>query len=224
MVRENKAYDERLTQLLDTAQGLFFQQGYEKTSVQNIIDAVAIAKGTFYHYFKSKEDLLEQLLDRQLVQIMAPIDEMLQKDDLGALEKLNWLFKIGGMQKVKSKAALQMIGRAIYADSNLRLRDKLKQKNFELMQPAYESIIAQGIQEQVFDTLAATEAAEMICSLHLGLSDRAIPLFIDILDNKEPVATLEAKLHAFEFAIARILGVPVASIQLINREILELLL
>lgn len=222
MVRENKAYDERLNQLLDTAQLLFFQKGYEKTSVQNLIDTVKIAKGTFYHYFTSKEDLLEQLLDRQVEHIMAPINEMLAQADLSAIDKLNRMFKIGGMQKIQSKAALQMMARAIYADSNLKLRDKLKQKNFELMQPAYEQIIVQGKQEQVFDTIAAPEAADMICSLHLGLSDMSIPLFIAILDKEAPLASLESKLYAFEFAIARILGVKPDTIQLINREIFEL--
>ncbi len=224
MARENKAYDQRLSQLLDTAQELFFKQGYEKTSVQNIIDAIEIAKGTFYHYFKSKEDLLEQLLDRQVEQIMTPIDEMLAQDNLNALEKLNQLFQIGGLKKVQSKEVMHMIARAIFSDSNLKLRDKLKQKNFELMFPAYETIIAQGKQEQLFDTLASTEAAEMICNIHLGLSDMAMPLFIKLIEKKEHISSLERKLHAFEFAIARILGVPTEAIQIVNREILELFL
>ncbi len=60
MVRVTKEYDQRLQELLDTARQLFFEIGYEKTSVNDIIDRVGVAKGTFYHYFKTKEDLLDK--------------------------------------------------------------------------------------------------------------------------------------------------------------------
>ena len=58
-----KDFEERKNELLETSKKLFFSKGYEHTSVHDIIDAVGIAKGTFYHYFKSKEDLLNEILD-----------------------------------------------------------------------------------------------------------------------------------------------------------------
>ena len=54
----------RRTEILDTAQYLCYSKGYERTSVQDIIDEIGIAKGTFYHYFRSKQDLLDALVDR----------------------------------------------------------------------------------------------------------------------------------------------------------------
>ena len=66
MVRIVKEHEERKNELLDAAQALFYQNGYETTSVAKIIDSVGIAKGTFYHYFKSKTDLLDQIVERQI--------------------------------------------------------------------------------------------------------------------------------------------------------------
>ena len=219
MVKANKTYDTRLSQLLNTAQGLFFQKGYEKTSVQNIIDAVAIAKGTFYHYFKSKEDLLEKLLERQIERIMDPINQMIEQEDLNALEKLNQIFTIGGMKKVKNKTALKIIARAMASDSNIRLKEKQKRITYEQLFPAYEKVIAQGLQEGLFDTLPAAEAAAMICNLQLGLFDRTMPMFIALLDHQISPTVIEEIVHSFEFAIARILGVAVDQIQIMNRDI-----
>lgn len=56
---KSKEREVRRKEILDTAEGFFSEKGYEATSVQDLIDAIGTAKGTFYHYFQSKEDLLD---------------------------------------------------------------------------------------------------------------------------------------------------------------------
>lgn len=56
--------DEKRQELLNAAERLFCRQGYEKTSVQDILDAIALSKGGFYHHFASKEEVLIALCDR----------------------------------------------------------------------------------------------------------------------------------------------------------------
>lgn len=53
--------DEKRQELLDTAERLFCQKGYEATSVQDILDALHLSKGGFYHHFASKEEVLRAL-------------------------------------------------------------------------------------------------------------------------------------------------------------------
>jgi AcrR family transcriptional regulator len=62
MTRTVKEPDIRRAELLDAAQKLFYAKGYEKTPVQDNIDRVGVAKGTFYHYFGSKVELLDELV------------------------------------------------------------------------------------------------------------------------------------------------------------------
>ncbi|MFE7316227.1 TetR/AcrR family transcriptional regulator [Streptomyces sp. NPDC057555] len=52
--------------LLATATRLFAEQGYDRTSVQEIVDAAGVTKGALYHYFGSKEDLLREVYGRVL--------------------------------------------------------------------------------------------------------------------------------------------------------------
>jgi AcrR family transcriptional regulator len=63
-MRVSKKHDVRLHEILDAAQSLFAQKGYEETTVNDILDRVGIGKGTFYHYFQSKEDALAGVISR----------------------------------------------------------------------------------------------------------------------------------------------------------------
>ena len=62
MARGVKEAERRRNEILDAAQHLFYSKGYDEPSIQEIIDAVGIAKGTFYHHFESKQELLDHLI------------------------------------------------------------------------------------------------------------------------------------------------------------------
>ena len=59
-----KAAAVRRLELLDIAQRLFLERGYERTTVNDVIDAAGVSKGAFYHHFRAKEDLLEAIAER----------------------------------------------------------------------------------------------------------------------------------------------------------------
>ena len=52
-------------EFLQTAEARFCRDGYEKTSVQDILDDLHTSKGSFYHHFVSKESLLEEICRRR---------------------------------------------------------------------------------------------------------------------------------------------------------------
>ena len=60
-----KKGDLRRQAILDTAEALFFQRGYEETSVQDILNAMGLSKGGFYHHFESKMSVLEAVSARR---------------------------------------------------------------------------------------------------------------------------------------------------------------
>ncbi|MBR6666997.1 MAG: TetR/AcrR family transcriptional regulator [Clostridia bacterium] len=57
--------DVKRQQLLNESERLFCRYGYDKTSVQDILDAAGLSKGGFYHHFTSKEEVLTELCDRR---------------------------------------------------------------------------------------------------------------------------------------------------------------
>ena len=66
MARIVKEHAVRRNEILDVAQRLVYTKGYEQMAIQDILDALSIAKGTFYHYFVSKQALLEALIKRMI--------------------------------------------------------------------------------------------------------------------------------------------------------------
>lgn len=66
-------------ELLNTAEQLFCQKGYEATSVQDILDALKLSKGGFYHHFASKEDVLKALCDRRAARAAAFTAQLLNE-------------------------------------------------------------------------------------------------------------------------------------------------
>ncbi len=61
----NKYPEETVEKILDVSLKLFLEQGYENTSIQNIIDNLGgLSKGAIYHHFKSKEEILVAVMDR----------------------------------------------------------------------------------------------------------------------------------------------------------------
>ena len=66
-----KEATERKNEILDAAAVLFMKKGFDNTSTNDILDAVGIARGTLYHHFKSKEEVMDALIDRQMEKILS---------------------------------------------------------------------------------------------------------------------------------------------------------
>lgn len=95
--------EEKRQELLNTAERLFCQHGYEATSIQDILDAMKLSKGGFYHHFASKEELLTALCDRRAQRAAAYTAAQLEAADT-PLARLNAVLR-GFMPLRKEEAA-----------------------------------------------------------------------------------------------------------------------
>lgn len=75
-------------QIIHSARKLFSQEGYEAVSVDRIVAEAGQAKGTFYYYFPSKEDLLLDLIRTEMEEIFDGMEKLTRDPSLGILEKL----------------------------------------------------------------------------------------------------------------------------------------
>lgn len=71
--------EEKRRELLDAAERLFCQRGYDATSVQDILTAASSSKGGFYHHFSSKEEMLAALCGRRAQRAAALTAEALSR-------------------------------------------------------------------------------------------------------------------------------------------------
>ena len=221
MVRIIKEYEERKNELLDTAQQLFFVKGYDQTSVEAIINQVGVSKGTFYYYFKSKEDLLDKLVERLSKKIIFELKSMVEREDLNALEKLNQAFEITRNLKFENIDLIKTVMLFYYEEKNLLFRHKINTNSIKLFVPEFCKIINQGIKEKSFDTLFPDESARLILNLAVDLSESTPALILEMNQNPENFLKIEKMMKSYENAVERILGAKKDSVNIVNREILK---
>jgi len=89
----NKHPEQTVQLILDTASTLFLQKGYDKTTLQDIINATKLSKGAIYHHFASKEAILIAVVDRMGDFNSAVLAEIRDKKGLTGAEKLRQLFR-----------------------------------------------------------------------------------------------------------------------------------
>lgn len=221
MARITKEYHVRKNELLDAAQELFFTKGYKQTSIESIIKKIGVAKGTFYYYFKSKEDLLDKLTYKMSKKILEEVKKIVEKDDLNAIDKLNQAYAVARSVKLENIELLKVLLKAFYNDRNLFFRHKMFMSSMEILAPEFSKIIRQGVNEKVFNTPFPDEAARLIFEIANTFSGKIPQLIMDLDKNPENLNKVEKEYRVYENAIERIVGAEEGTVEIVNRNILK---
>ena len=169
MVRVVKKASERREEILATAQLLFLSKGYEQTTMQDIIEHLQIAKGTIYHYFKSKEELLEAVIDAIAQAQFGEVETVFQQVKGNSLERFQQLLLSTSHQKDH-----QDVIDLLHRPGNSELHIRLLAKMVTLQTPLYAELIRQGCEEGVFFCSTPLESAEFIFAAVIFLTDMGI--------------------------------------------------
>ena len=89
----NKHPEQTVQLILDTASTLFLQKGYDKTTLQDIINATKLSKGAIYHHFASKEAIIIAVVDRVGEAQSAMLAKVRDRKGLTGAEKLREMFR-----------------------------------------------------------------------------------------------------------------------------------
>ncbi len=211
----------RRNEILDSAQRLLYRKGYEQMTIQDILDDTHLSRGAFYHYFDSKQALLEGLIERTGEQGMQLIRPILTDPKLNALQKLQIYFDSAIRWKTTLKNTLIPILRVWYSDDNALLRQKELAAGKQMMIPLLADVLRQGVAEGLLATPHPEQMAEVLVSLILGLSDALGELILAGQAGTANLARVEATVAAYTLAIERALGAGPASLKLVDLETLK---
>ncbi|MGD9318041.1 MAG: TetR/AcrR family transcriptional regulator [Anaerolineae bacterium] len=220
MARITKDPDERRRELIACAQGLFYSKGYERTTVRDIVSELGIAKGTFYYYFDSKLAILEAMIDEALSQSVALLHEIVADQTLPVLVKWGRAFQVVGAWKVERKAELLAMLHVMQMDENLVLRYKMQTRAVQLLSPEFTKLVAQGVEEGVFQTEFLKESAGITLSIMQSLADPLYSILLSPDKYDDPVALAQREFAAVETAIERVLGAPPGSLSFVDTQAL----
>lgn len=177
-MRVVKEAEERRNEILDAAEELFIVDGYEKTSVQGIIDKIGIAKGTFYYYFKSKEELLNGIVDRYNSIILRRAAVIAENKELGCVQR--FMGVIGAMQI--SQEINSALMEQLHTSQNLLLHQKIMSSMLAQLTPILVSIVEEGIALGIFQTKFPREHVEMLLIYGLTIFDGDI---VELAENEK---------------------------------------
>ena len=221
MGRTVKDYDERRAEILTAAQELFSSKSYEVTSVQEIINSVGIAKGTFYHYFDSKIDLLDALIADMTKQRLELAQVILDENELNAAQKLERIFSEAEGWKTDNREFFLDILGTWYSDENAIMRYKLNLQATKAIQPLLAEIVRQGVAEGIFDTPYPERIGELILCLMRNTAEELAYLLISQQSGDDPVVYLEDIVSVNRHAINLLLGAKPGTVQIYNLDRLK---
>jgi AcrR family transcriptional regulator len=206
---------------VDAAQQLIQTKGYEQMSIQDVLDTLDSSRGAFYHYFDSKADLLEAVVERMVDGALHAVAPVVDDPDLVALDKLTRLIDGIGQWKAQRTDLLLGILQVWLADDNAIVRDKFRRGVQARLAPMLAQIVQQGREEGVFMAGPPDHVARVLVTVLLGANEAATDLYFarraGTIEFDEVVRTL----GAYPAACERILGLSAGSFPLFDTDLLR---
>lgn len=214
-------YAARRNEILDVARKLVYTKGYEQMSIQDILDELKMSKGAFYHYFDSKQALLDGLIERTLDDAERVLRPIVDAKDLSAIDKLRKYFNAAGRWKVSQKTFMLDLFRVWHTDANAIMRQKQETASIKRIAPMLAEIIRQGVAEGVFTTKYPEQFAGMFVGISRGFEDKLFELLLADHPPPNALQQLEAVIDAYSDSVERILGAPPGSLPLGDVNVLK---
>lgn len=169
-MRITKEYYDRKNQILDTAERLFNVKGYEKCTINDILLELNIAKGTFYHYFKSKEEVLDTIVDRYKEVIVERAENILNNNKLNCAEKLLYTFMSMSVKDTDNDEILNELHKV----ENALMHQKTLNRVVTAMSPILVKVIEEGIEKKEWSCKFPLEYMQIFLASALTLTDDGI--------------------------------------------------
>lgn len=204
MARVTKDPQIRMAEIVDAAEALFNARGYQETQISDIVKAIGVAQGTFYYYFKSKEDVVEAIVRRKMDRILAEIEEIIAIKDLEAPRKMSAVVKnaIDGIRGRRDGLLFEYL----FSDQKIHILDKLGRQAGEQFGPTLITIIAEGVEQKCFHVDHPEETMEFVISI--------IRVVIDSLYKKDAPERQTTRLEIAQQLIEAALGAETGTIDL----------
>jgi AcrR family transcriptional regulator len=218
-----KAHAVRREAFLAATESLLSTKGFEEVSVQDVLTATGASKGAFYHYFASKQDLLEALAERLADTLSRGMRETAEARGLSAPERLNRMFAALGTTKLERRDMIVAMLRVWFSDANAAVRQRVRRCVSDRITPLLADVIAQGRREGSFD--AEPVHGRILAGLVQDHNDEVGQRILSAEARGESGGALLEEVRAlaviYTSVIERILGAPPGTICLVDFDVLD---
>jgi len=204
-MRTIKKAQERRNEILDAAEELFNQKGFDGTSTNDILEKVGIARGTLYYHFKSKEDIMDALIDRMTDTILEAAKEIGANKSIPVNERMIRVVMALNISGGNGKEIMEHI----HKPQNALMHQKIQKIILNNVPSILADIIREGIEQGLFNTLYPYECMEMIVAYTNTVFDDEM---VHLTDEERT-----SRIVALVFNVERLLGVENGSLMYMMR-------
>ena len=208
IMRIVKDAEERRNEILDVAERLFCTKGFDNTSTNDILTEIGIARGTLYYHFKSKEDILDAMIERLTNQMVEKASVIALDESIPVLERLT-----GTMLSLNVDNELgHMVMEQVHRPQNALMLQKLEHMLLGRVNRLITRITEDGIRQGIMHTDYPAEAVEML----MTYSYTAFNSLNQYSEEEE-----QRKIMGFVYHAERILGMKAGALKEAMRPIFE---
>ena len=197
-----KEAEVRKEEILDAAEKLFAAKGFDNTSTGDILDAVGIARGTLYYHFKSKEDILDSVIERITDRLVRDAGDIVRQKELPVLERLTMAIL---SLNVESKIGHEIMEQ-VHRPQNALMHQKMQTALLTGINPILTELIEEGNQQGIFHTQYPEATVEMII-LYANVAFDDLSLAGLTHEQKQ------RKIAGFIYNVERLMGMAEGSLQ-----------
>lgn len=208
----------RKDSIVKTAERLFFERGYEETSIQDILDALSISKGGFYHYFESKGALLEEICRQRSARDIEKLRMELLGGKRTPVQKLNLLLGALNIFAREEPDFTALLLKISYVDGDVRLREQQRIFMLDRLRPMAEDIIREGLADGSFFSRNPGQLARMVLLLGYDVNDEACRILAANAENPDCAIEIMDILGAYRDAVENLTGASYTSITIFDME------
>ena len=200
--------EERKNEILDVAEELFVTKGYDNTSTNDILNRVGIARGTLYYHFKSKEDILNAMIERINESLVVRARTIAADTSIPVIDRI--VRTIAGLN-VDSDIGHEIIDQ-VHKPQNALMHQKMQKNLAAGIVPIIVSLVDESSEQGIFNIPYPAETIEMLI-LYSGI--------VFDQDYDEPGERSENRIKAFLYNTERLLGAKEGSVQTAMRKLFQ---
>ena len=159
----------RRQQLLEAAIAVFRAKGLRATSVDDIVLEAGVAKGTFYLYFATKDDVVTAIAERLIEGVAERIEAAAANSELSPVQRIAAFGD--ALVQVGDAAFEREIVEIVHRPENRAVHDRMSEQVMARLKPTVSSIIADGIARRAFDPQDEQRAAAFVLGAFSQLHD-----------------------------------------------------
>lgn len=202
----------RKESILNAAEALFISNGYDETSIQDILDALSLSKGGFYHYFESKIQLLEEISARRAEKEVARLRNEFVSTRLDNPRRLSLLFSAVQLMNGGDADFAAMALQVGYMEGDVNFRDKNRAFLLENLCPLADVAVRDGIADGSFFVRDPGRVARILLMMACDANDECCRVLAEDPQSPDCAVEIMEIANAYQECMENLLGARFGSI------------